>query len=130
MKPFRKSVSATIIGCAGSFALIAGGLIPTLGVNASWAVPVVLLLTIGAGIVGVVLGINSHPGKMALLAMLLPMALWPYTMVLIYSASARPSWSLGLTAAGLMLLGATLAAAITATEEQRLQRLTSTEQSA
>jgi hypothetical protein len=130
MTPFRKSVSATIIGSAGSFALIAGGMIPTLGLNAAWAVPVVLLLTIGAGIVGVVLGIHDHPGKTALLAMLLPLALWPYTMVLIHCATGRPTWALGLSAAGLLLLGATLAAAITATEDKRLQRLTSTEQTA
>jgi hypothetical protein len=130
MKPFRKSVSATIIGCAASFALIAGGLVPTLGLNAAWAVPVVLLLTAGAGIVGVVLGIQDHPGKVALLAMMLPLALWPYTMVFIHTATQRPAWALGLSVAGLLLLGATLAAAITAAPEERYQRLTSTEQSA
>jgi hypothetical protein len=116
MKPFRTSTSARIVSLAVAFALAGGGLIPIFGLTPSVAIPIVLLAAVGASIVGLVIGVNDHPGAIALVAMLGPLALWPYTMVLMLVATRFYAWGWALVAAGAAMAGATAIASFTTRE--------------
>jgi hypothetical protein len=114
MKPFRTSVTARMISLAATIALTGGGAAVALATHLNWTIPLVLLAAIMAGIVGLALGAYDHPGPVVLLAVLLPMALWPYVMVLELVRTSYPTWSWALIAAGLVpLLLTTVLAPIT-----------------
>jgi hypothetical protein len=113
MKPFRASITARLLSAAAAFALIAGGLIPTLGLPTGIALPVVLLVAAGCGIVSLVLGVNDHPGQVAMLAIMMPMAFWAYALGLIVIAQKLPAFGwvlLALALVPLALLGASFVA--------------------
>ena len=118
MKPFRTSITARIISGGAIFALAGGGIVAATGINPAWGVPIVLLFTALSGIVGLVLGANDHPGAVLFTALLLPLALWPYTMVLIYITTRRPEWGPVLFAAALLVLALTLYATVTVKREE------------
>jgi hypothetical protein len=112
MKPFRRSLTARIVSSAIAFALLGGGLIPTLGIPPAYGLPVVLLLAVGAVIAGLVLGVQDHPGPVAYLAILMPLALWAYTLALLVIINHVPTYALALVAAGILMAAFTLAGSV------------------
>ena len=113
MKPFRTSITARVVSLSIAFALLAGGLIPILRLTPAIALPVVLLVAVGGCIVGCVLGVQEHTGPTAALAILLPLALWPFTLVLIAVATRFGEYGWALIAAGAVMAGATAIASFT-----------------
>ncbi|HZS42136.1 MAG TPA: hypothetical protein VFF06_35145 [Polyangia bacterium] len=136
MHPFKTSLTARIVSFAIAFALIGGGLIPTLGLRPAIALPIVLLLAVGACIVGLVVGASDHPGAVGFCAVLLPMALWAYVLVLLLVVNRFPAFAYALDAAGVAVVFSTVLASFQARDAQareaqpRAGRTTSTEQSA
>jgi hypothetical protein len=119
MKPFRTSITARVVSLSIAFALIAGGLIPILGLTPSIALPIVLLLAVGGCIVGCVLGVQEHTGATAALAIFLPLVLWPFCMVLIGVATKYGEYGWALIAAGAVMSGATAVASFTTRADER-----------
>ena len=131
MQPFKTSLTARIVSFSIAFALLGGGLIPTLGLRPAMALPIVLLLAVGGCIVGLLLGVNDHPGAVGFCAVLLPMAFWAYVLVLLVVVNRFPAYAYALDAAGVAVLFSTVAASFQARAVQpRAGRTTSTEQSA
>lgn len=116
MKPFRTSPTARIVSLAVALSLVGGGLLAVTGAGPSVALPLLLLASIGACIVGLVLGANEHTGPVALLAILLPLALWPYVMTMEWIVTSAPRYGSALLIAGGVMLGMTLLATVTTRE--------------
>jgi hypothetical protein len=114
MKPFRTSATARIVSSAIAFALLGGGLIPILGINPAIGLPIVLLLSVGAVIAGLVIGVQDHVAPVAFLAILLPLALWGYVLGLLVIVHHYPGYGLGLVAAGILMTAFTLAGSVVA----------------
>jgi hypothetical protein len=100
MKPFRNSFTARALTAAASFALIGAGLIPVLGLPERYALPIVFLLSVGTGIVAMVMGANDYPGTVALLGFILPMAFWAYVCGALLVVTAYPSYGWVLVSLG------------------------------
>ncbi len=122
MKPFRTSLTARIVSLAVAFALAGGGAIPIFGFAPAAAVPIVLLLSVAACIVGCLLGAQEHAGATALLAMMLPLALWPYTLLLLLVVARFPQHGWTLMAAGAFVAGLTAIASFTTERASRAGR--------
>jgi hypothetical protein len=120
MKPFRTSITARIVSLSIAFALAGAGLIPIAGFSAAVALPIVFIAAVGGCIIGLVLGVNDHPGPVAVLAMMLPLALWPFTMVAIGVATRFGAYGWALIAAACVMSGATAIASFTTRREPRL----------
>ena len=113
MAPFRTSPTARLVSASIATALMGGGLIAILGLPPEIAVPFVLLAAVGMGIVGLVLGVQEHAGAVALLAILLPMALFAYVMVLWAAVTRMPSSGYAFVVAGAIPLTMTIFASAT-----------------
>jgi hypothetical protein len=113
MKPFRTSLTARIVSLSIAFALTGGGLIPILGLTPAIALPAVILLAVAGCIVGCILGAQEHTWSVAALAIMLPLALWPYTLVLMLVATRFGEYGWALVAAGALMTGATAIASFT-----------------
>src|SRR4030095_14011924 len=68
MEPYRNSWSARLVWSGISMALIGGVLMPAWSIDPGVALPIVLLVSVAACIVGLVLGAHAHTGPVALLA--------------------------------------------------------------
>jgi hypothetical protein len=92
MKTFRSSFTARAVTAGATFALIAGGLIPVLGLRADVAMPVVILLALAAGIPALIMGARDYPGACAALAIAMPIALFAYLFALYNLIEHAPSY--------------------------------------
>ncbi len=109
MTPFRLSFTARLLSAAASL-LLAGSGIAVLAGFGHAAVPVVLMAGIGAGIVALVVGALDYPIQVLLAAVLLPMVLWPYVMVLEWIATENHAFAWPLIIAGAVPAVATFVA--------------------
>jgi len=82
MTPYRTSLSARLITIGVALALFGGGAIPLFHLPVA-ALPMVLLFSVGLGLVGLLLGVNSHTNSALLLALLMPLALFAYVLALL-----------------------------------------------
>ena len=115
MVPFRTSLTARLVSISAAVAMTGGGLAVVVAPLLTWTVPVVLLVAITIAIMGLILGVYDHPGAVTLLGGLLPMAMFPYSMILEGVREAHPVYAWALIAAGLVpLLLTTLAASTVA----------------
>jgi hypothetical protein len=105
MKPYRTSLSARIVSAGAAFALIAAGLVPILGLPVSQALPVIVMITFGAGLIGLLAGIRQYTEAVILLALLLPMGLWAFTLAALVIINAYPSYGWALIAIGSIPIG-------------------------
>jgi hypothetical protein len=92
MKPFRSSFTARSVTAGATFALVAGGMIPALGLRADLAVPVVLLLALGATIPALIVGAQDYPGACAALAIAMPIGLFAFLFALYNLIEKAPSY--------------------------------------
>ena len=89
MKRYWDSLSATVVTIAIAVSIVAGGFVASSGQH--WGLMALTLLVGVVGcIVGLVLGVNKHPGVVISLLIALPLILWPYVMGLIYVVKSRP----------------------------------------
>jgi hypothetical protein len=107
MKPFRTSLTARIVSSAVTLSLVGGGALAMTRAPTS-AVAILLLASVGACIVGLLLGVRDHAGAVALLAIFLPLLLWPYVMVVEWIVTRAPRYGIGLLVAGGVVLAFTL----------------------
>jgi hypothetical protein len=127
MKPFRTSLSARIISASISWSLIGAGLIALTGMSAGAALPIVLLMSIGGCLVGLVLGVHDHTGPVALLAILLPLILWPYAMAVTWAVDRGTRYGAPLLAVGAVILGLNLIASLVPERRPRPETLATSE---
>jgi hypothetical protein len=111
MKPFRLSITARIVSLAIAVALFGGGAIPILGLAPSVALPILLIPTVLACIVGLILGAQEHTGAVLMLALLLPLGLWAYTLALLVVTGPLPQLAWGLVALGVVVAASTVVVA-------------------
>jgi hypothetical protein len=100
MKPFRSSFTARAVTAGATFALVAGGMIPILGLSPVVAIPIVLLLALAAGIPALVMGATEYPGACAALAIALPIGLFAYLFALLNIIEKVPAYGWVLVALG------------------------------
>src|SRR5262249_33662949 len=100
MKPYRVSTSARILSGGAAFALIAGGLVAVLGLDPARAIPLVILVTIAAGLGGLIFAITEHLGAALSAAILMPPAMWMYVLGLVGVIRNYPSLGWALIAGG------------------------------
>jgi hypothetical protein len=98
---FRSSLPGRIVSLSIAFALLSGGLIAVLGLEPAVWVPFSLLIPIVGCFVGTILAVASHQWAAMALVVALPMALWPYTMILMLVTNSYRTYGWLLIAAGL-----------------------------
>lgn len=102
MPPFRSSFTARLIAAATSLVLMGGGVISLAHIEPSRALPLLFLAAIAMGIVALVMGALDYPLQVVLLAILLPIALWPYVILLGWIVEAGTGYAWLLIVAGLL----------------------------
>jgi hypothetical protein len=91
-KPFRTSLTARGFTATAAFALLGGGLIPILGLSHAW-LPLVLASAVGLAFGCLMAGANDHPGEVALLAILGPLAFFLYVCGALLVIQVAPSYA-------------------------------------
>jgi hypothetical protein len=99
MTPYRTSLSARILSGGAAVSLVAAGLVPVIGFDHTRAVPLIILFTIAVGLSGILVAIPRHGGAALWASMLLPLAMWPYVMVMSGIMQHYPSYGWALIAA-------------------------------
>jgi hypothetical protein len=105
---FRNSSCARLICLAITVGVSASGVAVAAGAAPWHVLPFALLAGIGFGIVGLVLGVYEHPAQVALFAIVLPMALWPFVIALLWIAEHRPELGWAVAAVGAIPLAVTM----------------------
>ena len=113
MKPFRTSTSARVLSAAIAFALAGAGVTAVAGFDPHAALPIVFLVAAGGGIVGLLAGVYEQTARVALLALLLPLAFWPFTMLAALVATRYPVFGWLEIAVGCVVAGASAIASYT-----------------
>jgi hypothetical protein len=109
-RPFRTSLTARGFAATASFALLGAGLIPILGL---WpgVLPLVLVTSVGLAFGSLMAGAADHPGEVALLAILGPLAFFVYVCgaLVVVEEAPRYAWVLvALAAVPTIFLSASL----------------------
>jgi hypothetical protein len=99
MKPYRTSISARILSGGAAVSLLGAGLTPIAGLDATRTIPVIILITIAAGLSGILLAIRDHMRAALFAAMLLPLVMWAYVMAMIGIVHYYPAYAWALIAA-------------------------------
>ena len=100
MKPFKTSITARLVMLSIAIVFLGGALAAKTG--STPLVPLVLLLAMGGCIVGLVLGVYDHTGRVLLVALLLPIFGWPTALAVIVVANQFPEYANVLTVAGIV----------------------------
>ncbi len=119
MTPFRSSLPGRLISASIAFALLSGGLIAILGLTPAVWIPWSLLIPIVGCFFGTVLAIASHQWSALAMAVALPVALWPYTMVLMLVTNTHRQYGWALIAGGLCMVALTGVAGLVRFPERR-----------
>jgi hypothetical protein len=105
---FRSSLCARLVSLAVTVGVSASGIAVAAGAAPWHILPYALLAGIACGIVGLVLGVNDHPAQVALFAIVLPMALWPFVIATLWIAEHRPELGWAVAAVGAVPLALTM----------------------
>ncbi len=110
VRPFRTSTSARLISLAVATALGGGGAAVLTGSIDVMAVS--LLIGITLGIIGFIVGTLDYSIELLVLAVLLPLALWPYAMLLTIMVERRSPYGWALIGIAAAMLAQTALASI------------------
>ena len=116
---FRSSLPGRIVSLSVAFALLSGGLIAVLGLQPAVWVPFALLIPVVGCFFGTMMAIASHEWAALALAVLLPMALWPYTMILMLITTSHHPYGWALIAAGLGMTALTAVSGVVRAPKER-----------
>ena|SRR5579859_5449601 len=109
---FRASLPGRIVSLSVALALLLGGLIPILNLDAAVWVPFALLVPITGCFIGTILSIHEHLAAAAALAVALPLTFWPYTMILMLVTTTHRQFGWALLAGGMVMVALTAASGV------------------
>jgi hypothetical protein len=119
MTPFRSSLPARIISLSVAFALVSGGLIAVLGLEPAEWIPFSLLFPITGCVVGALLAAGTREWSAMAMVVALPIALWPYTMVLMLVTNSYRQFGWLLLAAGIGMTALTAVSGVVRAPQRR-----------
>ena len=106
---YKHTTSAQLILTAIAIALIGAGFIAPLGLDPDYALPTVLLVAIATALAGLVIGIHDDAGSVIIIGLILPMAMFPYSMLADSIIRHHAGYTFALVAAGAIPIGVLLA---------------------